>query len=168
MMCGTTTQSRTWTSAWWRNWVECWSFDWIGGPKCIILTDSRTRTGNIYIWNTLFFAVHDTACVSPRVREAHTECPYIHLLIYIRFASSAMKTNNASREQPGSLSQCGLRIVITSHSCTPCSGLSHNGEPTTTFPSHSTSCCTSCMLCYCCTRLSLSITGSMVLYNRFL
>ena len=66
------------------------------------LTESRTFTGS---WNTLFFA--DTLQrVSPRIRQSaeyirpnrwasilsYTECSYIHLLIYIRFASGAVKT----------------------------------------------------------------------------
>ena len=59
MMYGTTTQSRTWMSTWWRDIsgllvirLNCWAL-------CILQTvDSwtQTRTGNIYSWNTFFFA----------------------------------------------------------------------------------------------------------------
>ena len=79
--------------------------------------DSRTRTENIYSWISRFFA--DTLQrVSPRIRVSpqnilgriggllsilsYTECPYIHLLIYVRFASGAVKIVR-ERRSPGGL-----------------------------------------------------------------
>jgi len=38
-----TTQSRTWKSAWWWDWVGCWSFDWCPGSISYYFIVSKAR-----------------------------------------------------------------------------------------------------------------------------